>query len=446
MKTNLIPRTLFTVAVLFLVFLWGFASSHFGWFPHAFLSEALDQGAELSKAVEVADHHLHPARHDLEGVVAYQGDERIPHEALDPEPGTYTLLSSYWPDTGGQPGLRLIDQAGNIVHHWKVDGSDVNPALADSIAQALRQATNYVHGSYLFENGDVLFNLEYLGLVRMNAAGDVIWYLDRRTHHSIHRAENGNFWVCETAVLPAQEQVSARFPGLVAPVYEDRVLEVTPEGRIVKELSVLGALYDSEFKNRLWTSGMLTADVLHLNDVEPLPADMADQYPLFEAGDLLVSMRNVSMLAVLDRDTGRIKWSFTGPILLQHDPDFIGDGWISIYDNNSDGTETGELLGGSRLVAIRPHTGERKLIYPTPGPTRERPFYSKVGGKAQLLRDGHWLITEATAGRVFEIDEKGRTVWEWGQQRAGDGGSISEVLEGTRYHLDPEAVGKWARP
>ena len=79
-------------------------------------------------------------------------------------------------------------------------------------------------------------------------------------------------------------------------------------------------------------------------------------------------------------------------------------------------------------------------------PGHERPFYALLGGKAQLLPDGHWLITEATAARVFEIDENGVTVWEWAHEPHGPKGFVSEVLEGTRYDLDPETVRKWPRP
>jgi hypothetical protein len=34
-------------------------------------------------------------------------------------------------------------------------------------------------------------------------------------------------------------------------------------------------------------------------------------------------------------------------------------------------------------------------------------------GDAQRLEGGNILITEATFGRVFEVTEKGRIVWEW---------------------------------
>jgi hypothetical protein len=172
---------------------------------------------------------------------------------------------------------------------------------------------------------------------------------------------------------------------------------------------------------------------------------MASEYPLFAAGDLLVSMRFLNLVMVFAPDTGLVKWSAAGVFTEQHDPDFIGGGWISVYDNRTDLTVDGSRFGGSRLVAIQPHTGAWRQIYPRPDQAsgHERRFHSHQGGKAQLLPDGHWLITEPSGGRVFEIDASGRTVWEWGQQ--DEDGMVSEVLEGTRYSLTPQAVKEWSK-
>jgi hypothetical protein len=224
---------------------------------------------------------------------------------------------------------------------------------------------------------------------------------------------------------------------------------VSPEGKILREVSVLEALYNSEYRNLLWTAApRRTFDIVHMNDVEPLPGVLAAEYPLFEEGDLLVSLCFANIVFVFDPDTGKIKWVAPVRALRQHDPDFIGGGWISIYGNNTDGSLDGRFLGGSAMLAVQPHSGKMRQIYPVPESSskHERRFYTAQGGKAQLLPNGHWLITESAPGRVFEIDGKGRTVWEWVHQRHEDGVMISEVLEGTRYPISPEAVKRWLGP
>ena len=42
----------------------------------------------------------------------------------------------------------------------------------------------------LLDTGDLIFNYENLGLVRVDVCGNVVWRLPYRTHHSIWRDEN----------------------------------------------------------------------------------------------------------------------------------------------------------------------------------------------------------------------------------------------------------------
>ena len=179
--------------------------------------------------------------------------------------------------------------------------------------------------------------------------------------------------------------------------------------------------------------------VLHLNDVELLEPDLAQDFPMFEAGDLLVSLKFTSTVAVLSQE-GKIKWLSAGVFTDQHDPDFEEGGWITVFDNRLDGSPDGVYLGGSRIRAINPATGQLKDIYPVDG---EDIFYTAAGGKHQLLENGNRLITEARAGRLLEVAPDGRLVWEWGNDIYLDKW-VSEVLEGTRYRYSKREIEAWS--
>ena len=56
-------------------------------------------------------------------------------------------------------------------------------------------------------------------------------------------------------------------------------------------------------------------------DVEELGPELADAFPQFAVGDLLVSMRSLNLIAVLDGSTHDVKWWQIGPWHRQHDPD-----------------------------------------------------------------------------------------------------------------------------
>ncbi len=99
------------------------------------------------------------------------------------------------------------------------------------------------------------------------------------------------------------------------------------------------ALIDSGYWELIWHAGSnVTDDLLHSNDVEPLLPELAREFPMFRAGDLLVSLREINAVFVMDHDSLAIKWMFTGA-LRQHDPDFFPDGTIVLFNNRDDNTK-----------------------------------------------------------------------------------------------------------
>jgi hypothetical protein len=183
-------------------------------------------------------------------------------------------------------------------------------------------------------------------------------------------------------------------------------------------------------------------DPTHLNDIEALPDSLADQYPLFEAGDLLVSLRELDMIFVMDPVSKRVKWNSTGPQIRQHDPDFIGNGWIAIFDNRQDGTDRGTMLGGSRVIALQPGTDSLKILFPT---SHSEPFYTEQRGKWQLLENGNMLLTEEEVGRVVEVAPDGSTVWEWIVEPVEHFGRsrIPAVTNASRIDLGRDEIATW---
>jgi hypothetical protein len=171
---------------------------------------------------------------------------------------------------------------------------------------------------------------------------------------------------------------------------------------------------------------------------------MADAYPLFEAGDLLVSLRVLSLVFVFDPDTKEVKWHSSDPFIYQHDPDFVGDGWIGVFDNNYDLTaynssDRGTMLGGNRIIYLQPHTDSTNVRFPT---QHSESLYTRVRGKWQELENGNMLLTEAVAGRAVEVDSSGQSVWEW-IHRPTDDSQVPAVTKATRHDLPREEVASW---
>jgi hypothetical protein len=267
----------------------------------------------------------------------------------------------------------------------------------------------HIHGAVLLDDGDIVYNYEHLGLVRLDLCGDVVWRLPYRTHHSIHRDDDGNLWVSAQINRVSRDP---RYPNYKPEFIEPMVLEVSEDGKILNEISVFellrenglsGLLYMSTIHNR---DTLVTGDTLHLNDVEPFPSSM--QPGLFAPGDLLISLRNIHTVLVFTAATRKIKHVWTGDFVRQHDPDFFDGDTISVFDNNNVGPEQSGQR--SQIVLLSAASRQRTVYYTAHD---RAPFYSDIMGKHQWLPNGNLLITESMRGRAFEIDRDGRVVWEY---------------------------------
>ena len=114
------------------------------------------------------------------------------------------------------------------------------------------------------------------------------------------------------------------------------------------------------------------------------------------------------MIAVVDAEERFVKWALVGMFAQQHDPDFLSNGNIMLFDN----------WGGrpyrkrSRIVEIDPVTQE--VVWQYDGGKGDD-FLGKIRGKQQVLPHGNVLVTDSQSGRVFEVTrgDSPEIVWEY---------------------------------
>jgi hypothetical protein len=313
---------------------------------------------------------------------------------------------------GRELSAEIIDMDGRKLHSWNIDWFRIwpEPEHLPEIEVPKWKPGTHIHGVIVFENGDLVFNLERKGLVRLDRDSNVVWRLPYQTHHSLHLHDDGNLWVCGRK---RHTEPDTRFPHRLPPFYEYTLLEVSPAGKILEEWSVAelllenslgGLIYLGSLNN--WTTQKRGGDLLHLNDVEPFPTDMEEGF--FEQGDILVSLRNINTVFVFSRQSRKIKFICTGWFVRQHDPDFIDGNRFSVFDNN---TITREYQGHQSrimIVSARPQTSQ---VFFEGVPSA--PFYTNIMGKHQWLPNGNLLITESREGRAFEVNRRGKVVWEY---------------------------------
>ncbi|HQY43681.1 MAG TPA: arylsulfotransferase family protein [Paracoccaceae bacterium] len=354
--------------------------------------------------------HLRPRGHDGNGVTISQPDRM--------QPGV-TLLSGLF---GQTLGFRLYAADGALLKEWPIDFFKIAPDEMNHRYHAL------IHGEYLYPNGDIVANLDGRGLVRFDACGKIKWRNHDRNHHSVFVDEAGDIWTPITPDTQTDMTIAPR------PFIFDHIARFDPDtGEKLEEIDLLKALQDGPGTGLVQTNHARLDDVLHVNDVEVLSSATAPAFPMFRAGDLLVSSRNLSQLWVIDRQTHAVKWWFAGPNLSQHDPDFRPDGTIAMFDNRPAGDPSAEndflgKLGGSRILVIDPATAGHSVAYQTDGQNR---FYSPYRGKQELEPNGNLLIAETDAGRAFEVTADGTVVWEY--VNGWDETQIGWVMGAARY-------------
>ena len=425
MSGGRLERIVFVMSAATLSFILGYGAHLFGYFPSAFIERGISQ---IVQALGTP-HFVTPRVHDRTGARIANADGM--------QPGL-TLVATRDPELDWQASVVLLAADGTVAHRWSLDPLALFPETGVVVP-----ASRGVHGMHLLPGGHLLVNVNHLGIARLDACGEPVWRLANGAHHSIAPADDGTFWISvgDTASVPSSARYPDGYPGLDRPVVADGLARITVDGEVVESIPVLDVLFANGLERYLSRARVEElGDLMHLNDVEPLPAGLADSYPSLQPGDLMVSLRAPNLVFIMDPASLEVRWYASEPFVQQHDPDFIGDGWIGVFNNNWDDTDRGTLLGGTQILAVQPHSDSLKVLFPT---SRSEPFYTAITGKWQLLANGNMLLTEGEPGRVLEVDAEGRTLWEWIEVPFNENEAVT-VTEGTRVDLDPAAVRAWS--
>ena len=330
------------------------------------------------------------------------------------EPGLL-LVSTAQP---GEMLIKVMDRDGDVVHAWAPDFDEVWPEGYRDFPPRVATA-DHIFGLELMPDGSIVANFAQQSTFRMDACGEVMWRLPNLGHHSVNVAPDGTLWVPGEDYVPEDGEVD--IPNAEAPFHDWTITNLSPGGEQLSSHSVADILRDNGLESLLYLtsrhsgSPQIAYDPLHLNSVKAMPEGLRSR--LFDPGDLVVSLRNISTLLVLDPDTMKVKWHTTGPFFRQHDPIFLPGDRISLFDNrpvaDDDGTRE------SQIMELDARTGEATAVLGGDGPGEE-PFYSAIMGDHERLPNGNVLVTPGSEGRVLEYTRDGRLAWSW-QNRLDEG-------------------------
>jgi hypothetical protein len=318
----------------------------------------------------------------------------------------FTLYST---SDGAQ--ARLINMRGHVVHEWAAPFSSVWPH-AKHVHSLIAEKKIYFFACHLYPNGDLLAvyhgtgDTPYgYGLVKLDKDANVLWTFSENVHHAVDVAEDGTIYVLTHRIIhevPHGLDISA--PALV-----DDLVRLSPQGEELQRIPVLEAFRDSPFASlltlRISGSGPLW-DVLHTNAVVVLRSSLASHFPLFKEGQVLLSLRELDTLAVVDPEKRAVVWAARGPWQGQHDPHFLDNGHLLLFDNRGSPRQ-------ARVLEYDPETQACPWSYSSES---SPPFYSPIQGRCQRLANGNTLIVDSKDGVLLEVTADKKLVWSHGCQ------------------------------
>jgi hypothetical protein len=323
----------------------------------------------------------------------------IEHVIDDPDP-TRKGVALYDPSRA-QPGInvycsvhstdvRFLDMQGGVLHQ-------INLPEAGEGADCLLEP--YGDDSFLA--------LSWPNLAKVDWDSNVAWISRKGYHHDVAVGADGSIFAL------SERPGVVRVGTVELPIRDHAILVLDANGRVRREVE-LSRLFDDRIPGRrlqrlrrLHLSGDAQprhydelSDVYHPNTIEILDRDVARG----EAGDLLVCLRELDLVAILNLEREAVVWSWgPGQLDRPHHPSVLPNGNLLVFDN-------GLRRRWSRLIELEPSTA--RIVWTYQGDPPES-FFTDYRGSVQSLANGNLLVTESARGRVFEVTRSGKVVWEF---------------------------------
>jgi hypothetical protein len=320
----------------------------------------------------------------------------------------------------------LIDMRGKVIHQWELPFRQAWPR-PPHVQDPLGDEQIHWFRCHLFPGGDLLAIYQSdsdtpsgYGLVKLDKDSGLLWKYDRRVHHDLDVDEDGTIY---TLTHQLKSKALAGLEYLPTPYVADCLVVLSPDGREVESVPVEEAFRDSAYSFLMSTAiaeqaipkdpAQLTSsfeafvqpkkgDLFHTNSVKVLTQARARQFPLFQPGQVLISLRGLHAVAVLDVRKRSVVWAALGPWRIQHDAHFLDNGHLLLFDNHG-------WDKGCRVIEYDPVTQAIPWVYSEPGSAL---FHAAFRGMTQRLPNGNTLIVDPDNRRLLEVTRGKEIVWE----------------------------------
>jgi len=249
-------------------------------------------------------------------------------------------------------------------------------------------------------------------LVKVDFNSKIVWVNDEdQFSHSINLDLDENIYV-PSYICPWSEKISSIIDTRKEGCYEyfnDAINILNPEGKIIFSKSVAEILIEHGLIHRIFSQQSFKSDPIHLNDIQPVLKDG----PYFKKGDLLLSLRTLSMIILYRPETNKIIKIIEGGFLNQHDIDILDDKTISIYNNNVLLNSKNERIVTNNNEIVIYHFDTDSFSKRFEDTFKTLKINTSAHGLVDFLDDGSAIVEDRDNGRIFYLNNNGEVIWEF---------------------------------
>lgn len=417
-------RIIFVLSLCGLSFFAGLAVMNFQVWPYPIINEA--------KIAWDAWKKLEPESRPM-NIIRNEPDATGPGgvTSLHPEAGSEPILITggfyqnldVCPDFGCMAWI--ADRNGEILHSWEADPNEVFDGI-DHVDGNITDLNIYIVGVALGPDGSLIATLQgrntapyQIGTVKFDRDGKIVWRRFDYTHHWPTVTADGTIFVPARRDPPKTRrgvETLFRVGGRHAPLHcETGVVKwegvrmLSPEGEVIRDFWFDEIFAAADYPGVSYALRN-KCNPYHVNAIAIVTEATAAKLPRARVGDLIVSLREISSLVIIDRETGALRHVISDRFAAQHSPDVLADGRIIVFDNKGGMQAT----GGSRIVAIDPASGETETLFPRmPSAEALLPVFSEGAGAVEVSPDSSRIVvSDSRTGRVIEVDvASGEPLW-----------------------------------
>jgi len=322
---------------------------------------------------------------------------------------TYSkLLVSYKTDSFDSK-IQLLDiKTGALIKEWTPNSKQITALSFNEDNPMSFEKGSDLHYSYplLLKDSSVVFNTNY-SLVKINKNSEVEWVNNAiNAHHSIEMDAGGDIYISARNFLAGNyDFLPSNSEAYQKSLHDEAIMKIDAStGEILYDKSIIEILVENGYESLMYAGGHLLSDPIHLNDVQPA----LRKGRFWDQGDLLISCRNLSLVFLYRPSTNSVLWKQQGPWKGQHDANFHGDKWVTVFGNDVivDSPSGKIFQKGHHLLRgfneIYKYDLEKdSLTTPFTNLMQKENIKTPSRGKGTLLPNGDIFIEETDNGRII---------------------------------------------